>query len=118
MNSKLSIGKGVSINHNVEIDYSGGIVIEDDVWISQNCLIETHTHEITQKDKNSWKISRSPLVIGSDSWIGAGSIIMNSVEKIGKGAIVAAGAVVTKTVEDWDIVAGVPAKKIGSRLNK
>ncbi|EMO53349.1 acyltransferase [Leptospira noguchii] len=118
VHSKLRIGKGVSINHNVEIDYSGGVVIEEDVWISQNCLIETHTHEIAKKEKHSWKIHRTPLVVGADSWIGAGAIIMNSVEKIGKGAIIAAGAVVTKNVEDWDIVAGVPAKKIGSRLEK
>ncbi|MBP1617623.1 MAG: putative acetyltransferase [Bacteroidetes bacterium] len=54
-------------------------------------------------------------VIGSDVWIGSHSIIMSGV-KIGNGAIIAAGAVVTKDIEPYSISGGVPAKKIGLRF--
>lgn len=56
----------------------------------------------------------SRVIIGNDVWIGAGSIILAGV-KIGDGAVIGAGAVVTKNVEDNNIVIGVPAKIIGIR---
>ena len=58
-----------------------------------------------------------PINIGSDVWIGAEAIIMDGVT-IGNGAIVAAGAVVTKDVPDYGIVGGVPAKLIKYRFNE
>ena len=54
--------------------------------------------------------------IGNDVWIGAGAHILRDLA-IGDGAVVAAGAVVTKDVEPYSIVAGVPAKKIGQRCD-
>ncbi len=55
-----------------------------------------------------------PVEICDYSWIGAGAIILQGV-KIGRGAVVAAGSVVTKDVESGAIVAGIPARKIGRR---
>lgn len=55
--------------------------------------------------------------IGNDVWIGYGAIIMDGI-KIGDGAIIAAGAIVTKDVEDFSIVGGVPAKHIKYRFDK
>jgi Acetyltransferase (isoleucine patch superfamily) len=55
-------------------------------------------------------------VIGDDVWIGANSIIMTGV-KIGDGAIVAAGSVVTKDIQSYSIVGGVPAVEIKKRFN-
>jgi acetyltransferase-like isoleucine patch superfamily enzyme len=112
---KLHIGNNVAINHHVEIDYSGGVTMEDDVWISQNVLIETHTHILDKKLKSQWLIKRSPLIIRRDAWIGAKAIIMDSVKEIGEGAIVAAGAIVTKNVPDWTIVGNSPAQEIKKR---
>jgi virginiamycin A acetyltransferase len=57
----------------------------------------------------------APIVIGSDVWIGDGAVIMAGV-RIGPGAIIAANAVVTKSVEPYRIVGGVPAKTIGVRF--
>lgn len=55
---------------------------------------------------------KSTIILGDDCWIGAGAIILPGVT-IGKMAIVGAGAVVTKNVNDHSIVVGVPAKEIG-----
>jgi len=55
-----------------------------------------------------------PVTIGDDVWVGANSTILKGV-RVGDGAIIAAGAVVTKDVLPYSIVGGVPAKVIGSR---
>lgn len=56
------------------------------------------------------------IIIGNDVWLGANSIILPGVQ-IGNGAIIGAGTVVTKSVADFDVVVGIPALKIKSRLN-
>lgn len=57
------------------------------------------------------------LSIGNDVWIGANAIILPSVTEIGTGAVVAAGAVVTKNIPPYEIWAGVPAKKVKDRFD-
>lgn len=115
----LVLGDRVEISPHVEIDYSGGIVIEDDVWISTGVTIETHEHKIDSKAlKYDHPILTYPLTIKRDSWIGAKAFINPKVSVIGEGAIVGAHAVVTKDVPDWAIVAGIPAKIIGYRDRK
>lgn len=112
-NPSIKIGKNVGVEHNCEIDYSGGLTVEDDVWISEGVLITTHSHQVkTREPKKNQGIDFSSLVICADSWIGARSIILGSVNRIGKGAVIGAGSVVTKDVEDWAVVAGCPAKSI------
>jgi acetyltransferase-like isoleucine patch superfamily enzyme len=59
----------------------------------------------------------SPVLIGSDVWIGQGAIVLSGVN-IGDGAIIAAGAVVTKDVAPYAIVAGNPAREIKKRFSK
>jgi len=56
-----------------------------------------------------------PTIIEADAWIGCGTILLAGV-RIGRGAIVAAGAVVTKDVPPYEIHAGVPARKINERF--
>ena len=57
------------------------------------------------------------IFVGDDVWIGYGAIILSGI-KIGKGAIISAGSVVTRDVENYSIVAGVPAVKIGNRYTE
>ena len=109
----LRIGTNVKFNRNVEIDYSGGVFIGDDVWISQNVLIETHDHIPSRTRKSEWKIKYSPLHIECGVWLGANVIVLGSVNKISSGAVVAAGSVVTKDIGAYEIVGGVPARVIG-----
>lgn len=112
----LNIGKRVGINHHVEIDYSGGIEIEDDVWISQYVLIDTHKHVVkTRRLKKDQEVSLSHLKICRDAWVGAFVVVLPGVQRIGEGAVIGAGSIVTKDVPDYAIVAGSPATIIGER---
>ena len=60
-------------------------------------------------------ISKGPIIVGNDAWIGTRAIILSGV-KIGDGAIIGAGAVVTKDVQPYEIVGGVPAKHLKWRF--
>lgn len=109
----IKIGRNVKFNRNVDIDYSGGVFIGNDVWISQNVVIETHDHVPSRRPKVEWILKTSSLYIEDGVWIGANVIILESVRSIGRGAVIAAGAVLTKDVGEYEIVGGVPAKVIG-----
>jgi acetyltransferase-like isoleucine patch superfamily enzyme len=89
--------------------------------IAPGCIIGPDNHPIDRistspKTYNS-RLHQETLrsvVIGDDVWIGANVVILNAVH-VGDGSVVAAGAVVTKDVEAFSIVGGVPAKQIGQR---
>lgn len=74
-------------------------------------------NENYKKRTNRSRAHAGNVVIGNDVWIGTGAIIMAGV-KIGDGAVIAAGSVVTKDVEPYSIVGGIPAKKIKMRFNE
>ena len=85
--------------------------------IAPHCMIASGNHDHKQLDKPirlAENISKGPIVIEDGVWIGANSTVTDGV-RIGHNAVVAAGSVVTKDVEPYDIVAGVPAKVIGNR---
>jgi len=104
----LSIGNNVKINTGVILDYSGGLEIEDNVVISRDSYILTHSHGY---DPNSKPIPK-PLIIKSGAWLGARIIITENVSYIGKNSLIASGSVVTKNIEENTIVGGNPAKFI------
>ena len=64
-----------------------------------------------------WQIEAAPLEIGDDVWIGHNATILAGARRVGRGAIIAAGAVVTEPVANYTIVAGVPAKPVRQRFN-
>ena len=64
------------------------------------------------------QLERPELLIGHDVWLGEWSMIMPSVKRIGNGAMIGAGAIVTKDVDPYSIVAGSPAKVIGQRFSQ
>lgn len=107
--AKLIVQDNTSINPHVIIDFSGGVIIEKGVVISESAMLETHSHGHDPHSVPTWK----PKVIKESAWIGARSIILHNCEIIGRYAIIGAGAVVTKNVPDYTIVAGNPAKIIG-----
>ena len=109
--SKIKIGNGTVIGHYASLDGRNNITIGDNVNLSSEVMIWTMDHDLND---SKFKASGGPVIIDDYAWISTRAIILPNIT-IGKGAVVAAGAVVTKNVESFDIVAGVPAKKIGTR---
>ncbi len=107
----LRIGKHCHINRQCLLDARASLTIGDNVSISPEVAILTTQHDYN--DAGFGLISR-PVVIEDYVWIGSRAMIMPGVT-VGRGAVVAAGAVVTKDVAPLDIVGGVPAKPIGRR---
>ena len=107
----LELDDGVAIGWFAELDARGGIKVGHDTNISSHVKLITGSHDIN--DPN-FTADFLPIHIGHHCWIGTGAMILQGV-KIGDGAIVAAGSVVTKDVESWTIVGGVPARKLGER---
>lgn len=111
----VKIGHGTVINKNSLLDGRGGyIYIGDNVDIAQNIRIWTCEHDINDKNHGP-KIG--DVYIDDYVWIASNVTILPGVH-IGKGAVVATGAVVTKNVGDFEVVGGIPAKKIGERKNE
>lgn len=134
-----SVGQGVKLCEGGAFTYRT-ISIGDDVFIGRNCCFQSEHGEINigshvmfgpgvnihggnhdialgptpMKARQKTAGQDAPVTIGSDVWIGANAIILTGVS-IGDGAVVAAGAVVTKSVPENAVVAGVPAKVIRYR---
>ena len=91
----------------------GPVCIGNNVNLAQGITVTAlnHNFEDCNKRIDEQGISTKPVVIGDDVWIGANAVILPGVT-IGRHVVVAAGAVVTKDVPDFSIVAGVPAKVI------
>ena len=100
----------------VYFDNSGDITIGSGVSIHRNVCIFTHEHD-HRKDIPILEsgVVISSLDIGDDVFIGAGAIILSKVNKIGTGAVIGAGSVLTKDVGEYEIWAGNPAKFIKHR---
>jgi len=113
---KLFIGNNVTINRNVFITARDRIYIGNNVLIGQNTIINSGNHKFSNPNVpiNAQGHSSDEIIIGNDVWIGANCSILKGV-KIGDGAVVGAGSVVTKDVEPYTVVGGVPAKKIKDR---
>lgn len=103
------IGKRVFVNAGCQFQDQGGITIGDDVLVGPQTIIATLNH-VPDPDKRGGMFAK-PVVICEKVWLGARVTICPGVT-IGDGAIVAAGAVVTKDVQPRTVVAGVPAKAI------
>lgn len=108
---KLMIGDRVQLSTDVVIDYSGSVSIGDDALISAGVHIMTHDHGY---DPHSTPKTQS-IAIGKHAWIGLNAVILPSTRTIGDYAVIGAGAVVTRPVPDYAIVAGNPAKVIKIR---
>ena len=105
----LSVGDRVQINRDVHLDMTGGLVIGDDVMLSESAVLYTHDHGLDPRSEPQLR----PKMIGSGVWVGMRAIILADCREIGVGAVIGAGAVVTKDVPEGAIVAGNPARIIG-----
>ena len=105
----IHIGQRVFINSGCKMQDQGGIYIGNDVLIGHNACLLTLNHEM--EPENRADMHPKPIHIEDKVWLGSNVTVLPGVT-IGEGAIVAAGAVVTKDVESNTIVGGVPAKII------
>lgn len=103
----IHLGKNVFINSGCKFQDQGGIYIGDDVLIGHNVVLATLNHEEDPEKRGN--LCPAPIRIGNKVWIGSNATILPGVS-IGDGAIIAAGAVVTKDVSEKTVVGGVPAK--------
>lgn len=105
----LHFGKRVFVNSGCKFQDQGGIFIGDDVLVGHNCMIATLNH--AEDPEHRGDMIPKSVHVGNKVWIGANSTILPGVT-IGEGAIIAAGAVVTKDVAPMTVVGGVPARLI------
>lgn len=112
----LVIGNNVDLALDVIITTSGGVTIGDRTLVGYRTQIISGNHNIPSGKGRIFGAGHNyqNVHIGNDCWIGANSIIMPGVT-IGDGSIIAGGSVVTKNVDAFTIVAGVPAKLIKKR---
>lgn len=107
----LKLGDGVAVGWFAELDARGGITVDHDTNISSHVKMITGSHDI---DDPNFTADFKPIHVGHHCWIGTGATILQGVN-IGDGAVVAAGAVVTKDIPPYEIWGGVPAKCIRKR---
>lgn len=108
---QVTIGDNCVINREIYMDGRAGVHIGNNVNVSfQACLLSLH------HDHNDPGFSAigAPVIVQDHAWIGARAVILPGVT-VGEGAVVAAGAVVTRSVPDYTVVGGVPARVIGER---
>ncbi len=115
---KLRIGKNTGIASSCHINASGDVTIGDGVLIGPGTYIWSQNHNFEDQERTirSQGYSYASVVIENDVWIAARCVILPGVT-IAKGSVVAAGAVVTQSTEMYSIVAGVPARRVGGRVN-
>lgn len=112
----IKIEDNVGINARVYLGGQGGIEIGKNVIIGPDVKIFSENHNYAKKEmliKEQGEI-RKGVKIGSDCWLGSGSVILDGVN-LGNGCIVAAGSVVTKSFSPFSVIGGVPAKVIKMR---
>lgn len=105
----IHLGRDVFINAGCKFQDQGGIYLGDRVLVGQNVVLATLNHGMDPAHRAD--LHPAPIRIGDDVWIGANATVLPGVT-IGDGAVVAAGAVVTRDVPAMTAVGGVPARVI------
>jgi acetyltransferase-like isoleucine patch superfamily enzyme len=107
----IEIGPETVIGHWATLDGRRGLRIGRGVNLSSEAALWTLQHD---PDDRGFGVRGGPIVVEDNAWISFRATVLPGV-RIGRGAVVAAGAVVTGDVEDYAIVGGIPAKRIGTR---
>lgn len=107
----LTIGDNTTVGHRVILDARSGLTIGRNVNFSTEACVWTLQHDPRSPEFGS---HGGPVTIDDYAWISCRAIVLPGVT-IGEGAVIAAGAVVTKDVAPYEIVGGIPAAKIGER---
>lgn len=129
---EISIGENCYIGDNTRIWSGEKVVIGNNVFVSHNVnIMDTNSHEISALERmNSFSkflqqglavtkgnVETIPVIIEDHVWVGFNAVILKGV-KIGEGAIIAAGAIVTKDIPPYTLVAGTPSRFIKHIVNE
>jgi acetyltransferase-like isoleucine patch superfamily enzyme len=113
---RLSIAPTAQVNDALFNTISGTITVEEAVFFGHGVSILTGTHDISRRgiDRHAAVPDTGrDVVIGAGTWVSSGATVLGPCV-IGQNAVVAAGAVVTRDVPEGAIVAGVPARIVGT----
>ncbi len=108
---RIEVGDHVYLAHNTWVQGVAGVVLEDEVMLGPQTVVVTSNHGMKDGSYRWAHGEMAPVQIGRGSWTGAGCKVLPGVV-IGKGALCAAGSVVTTSVPDYTIAAGVPARTV------
>jgi acetyltransferase-like isoleucine patch superfamily enzyme len=107
----VTVGSDCFINQDCVLDATGRIDIGNDVNFGHGVLITTSAHRLGQPDRRAGLLEPKPVSIGDGAWLASRVVVLPGVD-VGAGAIVAAGAVVTRSVAAHTLVGGIPAREI------
>jgi acetyltransferase-like isoleucine patch superfamily enzyme len=113
----VKIGRDTHIEPNCQFSgYKASIEIGSDVQIAPRCAFYPYGHGVSAQEPISRQAltSKGNIVIEDDAWLGVGVIVLSGV-RIGRGAVVGAGSVVTSSIPDRAIAAGIPARVLKVR---
>lgn len=112
------IGERCMINPHCVLFSGNGIVLGDDVLLAPGVQVVPANHAFARRDlaisQQGFLPSKGGVVIADDVWVGANAVLLDGV-RIGCGAIIGAGSMVRGEIPDYEIWAGLPARKIGVR---
>jgi acetyltransferase-like isoleucine patch superfamily enzyme len=113
----IEIGDHSFIGHSTQINVGNEFKIGRNCMIAPLCVFSDAHHEFTDVTipMNQQRCLYNSIEVKDDVWMGSGCVILGGVT-IGTGVVIAAGAVVNKSIPDYEIWGGVPAKKIKSRI--
>lgn len=125
-NSNVTVGNNVNLgSHACILATRAKLTLGDDVFFGPHVTIVTGDHRTDILDRPMAAVgddeklpeNDQDVVLMGDNWVGTNAVILKGVT-VGRGAVVASGAVVNKDVPDYSVVGGVPAKVIGNRLSR
>lgn len=113
----ITIGSGTGINARAYLAGQGGIIIGKDVIFGPDVKIfsENHNYSDPLLSIKAQGVTRKGVTIGDNCWLGAGVTILDGVN-LGQGCVIAAGSIVSRSIPENSIAAGVPAKIIKNRI--
>ena len=117
LGGSVNVGAGTTVQPRCQFSaYMSPIHIGEDVQIAPNCAFYSYDHTFSPGEiiKKQPLQSKGGIVVEDDVWLGVGTIVLDGV-RIGKGAVVGAGSVVTQNLPDGSIAVGSPARLLKMR---
>lgn len=113
---RLRCGRQVSIGRGCQLTCTEGITLGDDVLFGPGVIAVSNNHVFADPTRNirDQGLHGAPIIVEDDVWVGANAVLLPGVT-IGRGAVVAAGAVVTADVAPYTVVGGIPARVVSTR---